>query len=153
MTRDSPHFVTDEQHYMEYDKDPKYLLLETVNEEGLTYRNLGAKAPGGWAYEYGKGRVCYFSPGHLITVLWNPEYIKLQHNAVKWLMRATGRLGIRRAGLPGMPVAQPRDFIRRNRLVFGIRGGLFGVVLGTGLGHHIAGELAHLRRSLAAALV
>ncbi len=80
--------VTDEQHYMEYDKDPKYLLLETVNEDGLTYRNLGAKAPGGWAYEYGKGRVCYFSPGHLLTVLWNPEYVKLQHNAVKWLMRS-----------------------------------------------------------------
>ncbi|MGH9629020.1 MAG: ThuA domain-containing protein [Bryobacteraceae bacterium] len=79
--------VTDEQHYMEYDKDQKHLLLETVNEEGLTYRNLGATAPGGWAYDYGKGRVCYFSPGHLLTVLWNPEYIKLQHNAVRWLLR------------------------------------------------------------------
>jgi len=79
--------VTDEQHYMEYDKDPKYLLLETVNEEGLTYKNLGASAPGGWAYDYGKGRVCYFSPGHLVSVLWNPEYIKLQHNAVRWLLR------------------------------------------------------------------
>lgn len=79
--------VTDEQHYMEYDKDPKYLLLETVNEEGLTYKNLGATAPGGWAFDYGKGRVCYMSPGHLLTVLWNPEYVKLQHNAVKWLLR------------------------------------------------------------------
>lgn len=81
--------VTDEQHYMEYDKDPKYLLLETVNEEGLTYRNLGSTAPGGWAYDYGKGRVCYMSPGHLLRVLWNPEYVKLQHNAVRWLMRQT----------------------------------------------------------------
>ena len=63
--------VTDEQHYMEYDKDPKYLLLETVNADGLTYRNLGSTAPGGWAYDYGKGRVCYFSPGHLVSVLWN----------------------------------------------------------------------------------
>lgn len=79
--------VTDEQHYMEYDKDPKYLLLETVNEEGLDYRKQGATAPGGWAFDYGKGRVCYFSPGHLLTVLWNPEYVKLQHNAVKWLLR------------------------------------------------------------------
>jgi len=79
--------VTDEQHYMEYDKDPKYLLLETVNEEGLTYQNLGATAPGGWAYDYGKGRVCYLSPGHLLTVLWNPEYIKLQQNAVRWVLR------------------------------------------------------------------
>jgi Trehalose utilisation len=82
--------VTDEQHYMDYDKDPKYLLLETENVDGLDYRGRGAKAPGGWAYEYGKGRVCYFSPGHLVSVLWNPEYIKLQHNAVHWLMRQSG---------------------------------------------------------------
>ena len=79
--------VTDEQHYMEYDKDKKDILLETVNEDGLTYNDLGSTAPGGWAYEYGKGRVCYFSPGHLITVLWNPEYVKLQHNAIRWLLR------------------------------------------------------------------
>jgi type 1 glutamine amidotransferase len=79
--------VTDEQHYMEYDKDPKHIFLETVNEEGMTYRNLGATAPGGWSYDYGKGRVCYLSPGHLLTVLWSPEYIKLQQNAVRWLLR------------------------------------------------------------------
>ncbi len=79
--------VTDEQHYMEYDKDRKYIFLETVNEKGLTYQNLGATAPGGWSYDYGKGRVCYLSPGHLLRVLWNPEYIKMQHNAVRWLLR------------------------------------------------------------------
>ena len=79
--------VTDEQHFMEYDKDRKYLLLETVNEDGLTHRDMGTTAPGGFAFDYGKGRVCYFSPGHLLTVLWNPEYIKLQHNAVRWLLR------------------------------------------------------------------
>jgi type 1 glutamine amidotransferase len=79
--------VTDEQHYMEYDKDRKHIFLETVNEEGLTYRNMGATAPGGWSYDYGKGRICYLSPGHLLMVLWNPEYIKLQQNAVRWLLR------------------------------------------------------------------
>jgi hypothetical protein len=79
--------VTDEQHYMEYDKDPKNIFLETVNEEGLDYRKMGPTAPGGWAFDYGKGRVCYLSPGHLLSVLWNPEYIKLQQNAVRWLMR------------------------------------------------------------------
>ncbi len=79
--------VTDEQHYMEYDKDRKDIFLETVNEEGLDYHKMGPTAPGGWAYDYGKGRVCYLSPGHLLTVLWNPEYMKMQHNAVRWLLR------------------------------------------------------------------
>ncbi len=81
--------VTDEQHYMEYDKDRKYIFLESVNEEGLTYRSYGSTAPAGWAFDYGKGRVCYLSPGHLLTVLWNPEFVKLQQNAVRWLLRQT----------------------------------------------------------------
>jgi hypothetical protein len=79
--------VTDEQHYMDYDKDPKYVFLETVNADGLDYRGHGPKSLGGWSFEYGKGRVCYLSPGHLLSVLWNPEYVKLQHNAVRWLLR------------------------------------------------------------------
>jgi len=29
------------------------------------------------------------APGHLISVLWNPEYEKMQRNAVKWLLRET----------------------------------------------------------------
>jgi hypothetical protein len=83
--------VTDEQHYMEYDGDKKNIFLESVNEEGLTHRHQGkdwgTTAPAGWAYDYGKGRIAYLSPGHMLVVLWNPEYIKLQQNAVKWLMR------------------------------------------------------------------
>ena len=79
--------ITDEQHYMTYDKDPKFLFLETVNEEGLTYQTYGATAPGGWSYDYGKGRVAHLSPGHMLSDLWNPEYIKLQQNAVRWIMR------------------------------------------------------------------
>lgn len=83
--------VTDEQHYMEYDKDPQHVFLETVNEEGLDYRGMGPQAPGGWAYDYGEGRICYLSPGHLLRVLWNPEYVKLQKNAVNWLLRRSTR--------------------------------------------------------------
>ena len=79
--------VTDEQHYMTYDKDPKFLFLQTVNEDGLTYQSYGSTAPGGWSYDYGKGRVCYMSPGHMLSDLWNPEYIKLQQNAVRWITR------------------------------------------------------------------
>ena len=81
--------VTDEQHFMTYQKDKKHLLLESVNEDGLTYRNLGMSSAAGWAYDYGKGRVCYLAPGHMISALWNPEYEKLQKNAVRWLLRQT----------------------------------------------------------------
>ena len=79
--------VTDEQHYMDYDKDPKHLFLQTVNEEGLTYQKYGATAPGGWSYDYGKGRVCYLSPGHMLSDLWTPDYVRLQQNAIRWIMR------------------------------------------------------------------
>lgn len=79
--------VTDEQHFMTYQKDPKYLLLRSVNEDGLTWRDQGASSAAGWAYDYGKGRVCYLAPGHLLVDLWNPEYEKLQRNAVRWLLK------------------------------------------------------------------
>ena len=81
--------VTDEQHFMTYQKDPKHLLLQSVNEDGLAFKDLGTSSAAGWAYEYGKGRVCYMAPGHVITSLWNPEYEKLQRNAVRWLLRQT----------------------------------------------------------------
>ena len=79
--------VTDEQHFVKYEKDPKYILMQSVNEDGLAFRNLGVSSAAGWAYDYGKGRVCYLAPGHVITALWNPEYEKIQRNAVKWLLR------------------------------------------------------------------
>ena len=82
--------VTDEQHYVTYDKDPKYVIARSVNEDGLDYTDqTGRKSNTSesiWAYDYGKGRVCFMAPGHMITVLWNPEYIKMQKNAVKWLL-------------------------------------------------------------------
>lgn len=81
--------VSDEQHFMTYQKDPKYLLLQSVNEDGLTFKDLGTSSVAGWAYDYGKGRVCYLAPGHMITSLWNPEYEKLQKNAVRWLLKRT----------------------------------------------------------------
>ena len=79
--------VTDEQHFMTYDRDPELVLMRSVNEDGLTFKDLGTSCEAGWAYDYGKGRVCYLAPGHLIPVLWNPEYEKVQQNAVRWLMR------------------------------------------------------------------
>jgi type 1 glutamine amidotransferase len=85
--------VTDEQHYVTYDKDPKYVLARSVNEDGLDFTDRAGKrsnsAESVWAYDYGKGRVCFMAPGHMISVLWNPEYEKMQKNAAKWLLRET----------------------------------------------------------------
>jgi hypothetical protein len=85
--------VTDEQHFVIYDKDPKYVLARSVNEDGLEFADLagrrGKTAESVWAYDYGKGRVCFMAPGHMISVLWNPEYEKMQRNAAKWLLHET----------------------------------------------------------------
>lgn len=82
--------VTDEQHYVQYEKDPEHVLLMSENLEGLSYSgtigNQGSSCEAGWAYDYGQGRICFFAPGHTIPALWNPEYVKLQHNAVSWLL-------------------------------------------------------------------
>ena len=83
--------VTDEQHYLKYNRDEKFVLIQSVNEDGLTHsnegHNLGTSCQAGWAYERGKGRICYFAPGHMISALLNPEYEKLQKNATRWLLK------------------------------------------------------------------
>jgi type 1 glutamine amidotransferase len=94
ITKDVRDFiVTDEQHYVTYDKDPKYVLARSVNEDGLDYTDMAGRksntSESVWAYDYGKGRVCFTAPGHMISVLWNPEYEKLQRNAARWLLRET----------------------------------------------------------------
>jgi type 1 glutamine amidotransferase len=92
--------VTDEQHYLVYDKDPKNILLHSENLDGLTFssnyedpssppRNLGPISVSGWAHEYGKGRVVFTAMGHTIHAMWQPEYLKMQKNAVRWLLRMT----------------------------------------------------------------
>ncbi len=86
--------VTEEQHYLIYDKDAKDVLIRSVNQEGLEYTtpaygNQGVTCEACWAYDYGRGRVCFMAPGHTIPSFWNPEYVKLQKNALRWLLRET----------------------------------------------------------------
>lgn len=86
-----PFMVNDEQHYVAYDKDPRNLILESENLDGLTYetdgRKLGTKSPAGWAYDYGKGRVVFTAVGHTIHAMWNPTYLEIQRRAVRWLLK------------------------------------------------------------------
>jgi hypothetical protein len=85
--------ITEEQHYVIYDKGPQAVLVRSVNEEGLEYKtekygNQGPTCEACWAYDCGQGRVCFMAPGHTISSFWNPEYVKLQKNALKWLLRS-----------------------------------------------------------------
>lgn len=82
-----PFVVNDEQHYVEYDKDRKNVILESENVDGLVYENHGAKAIAGWAYDYGQGRVVFTAVGHTIHAMWAPEYVELQKRAVRWLLK------------------------------------------------------------------
>lgn len=100
--------VTDEQHYLIYDKDPRNILLNSENVDGLAFEatlrdpkeggpgasgppcNLGTTTVSGWAHEYGAGRVVFTAMGHTIHAMWQPEYLKLQKNAVRWLLKMKG---------------------------------------------------------------
>jgi type 1 glutamine amidotransferase len=86
-----PFMVNDEQHYVEYDKDPAHLILESVNIDGLTYeahgKPLGTTSHAGWAYDYGKGRVVFTAVGHNIHAMWNPQYLEIQKRSVRWLLK------------------------------------------------------------------
>lgn len=73
--------VTDEQHFIEYDADRVTLLLRSSSGHG--------EAPAGWAYEYGRGRVCFLANGHTLQALQVPDYQRLLKNAVKWCLRLT----------------------------------------------------------------
>jgi len=92
ITRDVQDFiVNDEQHFVTYDKDPKYIFLQSENTDGLAGsdggKDLGTKSIAGWAYDYGQGRVVFTGVGHTLHALWEPEYFKLQKNAVRWLLK------------------------------------------------------------------
>jgi type 1 glutamine amidotransferase len=79
--------VNDEQHYVDYDKDRKCILLEAENVDGLTYENLGARSISGWAYDYGRGRVVFTAVGHTIHAMWNPQYLEIQKRSIRWLLK------------------------------------------------------------------
>ncbi|MFN7996181.1 MAG: ThuA domain-containing protein [Bryobacteraceae bacterium] len=83
----SDFMVTDEQHFVEFDKDKKYVLLESDNIDGLEYEKYGKKSVAGWAYDYGRGRVVFTAVGHTNHAMWIPAYFELQKRAVKWLLK------------------------------------------------------------------
>ena len=103
ITKGVKDFVTTgEHHYNQYDKDPRNVFMINESMDGWAYNNIegdthydqriGDKGYGpsgwsGWAYEYGKGRVCFMAPGHTFEELIHPEFVKLQRNAVRWCLK------------------------------------------------------------------
>jgi type 1 glutamine amidotransferase len=83
----SPFIVNDEQHYVTYDKDPKYIITEAENIDGLKFEDLGTKSVSGWAYDFGKGRVVFTAVGHTVHAMWNPQYLEIQKRSVRWLLK------------------------------------------------------------------
>ena len=79
--------VNDEQHYVAYDKHPKYILMEAENLDGLKYEDLGTRSVSGWAYDFGNGRVVFTAVGHTIHAMWNPQYIEIQKRSIRWLLK------------------------------------------------------------------
>ena len=79
--------VNDEQHYVTYDKAPENVILKSENVDGLNYEDRGTSSVAGWAFDYGKGRVVFTAVGHTNHAMWNPEHLKIQRNAVRWLTR------------------------------------------------------------------
>lgn len=79
--------VNDEQHYVEYDKDKKFILMEAENVDGLTYESHGSKSISGWAYDFGSGRVVFTAVGHTIHAMWNPQYLEIQKRSIRWLLK------------------------------------------------------------------
>ena len=83
----TPFMVNDEQHYLIYDKDPKYVILEAENTDGLAFRDLGTKSISAWAYDYGKGRVVFTAVGHTNHAFWVPQYLEVQKRSMRWLLK------------------------------------------------------------------
>ena len=79
--------VNDEQHYVVYDKDPKYIILEAENIDGLKFEDRGTKSISGWAYDFGKGRVVFTAVGHTVHAMWAPQYIEIQKRSIRWLLK------------------------------------------------------------------
>ncbi len=91
-----------EHHYNQYDTDPRYIFMTNDTLDGWAYndipgdkhydnrlgsRGYGPSTPSGWAFDYGKGRVCFMAPGHTYEEYMNAEFVKLQKNAVRWCLK------------------------------------------------------------------
>jgi len=76
--------VFDEQHMSKYNLDQEHLLLRSVAPDNK-------QAAAGWWNEFGKGRMCYLSPGHTVEAINHPMTQLLLRNAMKWALHEDGK--------------------------------------------------------------
>ncbi len=70
-------------------KDELYIhAYDENNEIIMVSDNKGHREPVLWTKNFGKGKVCYFSPGHCPRVWQNTEVKKIIRNALHWLCEA-----------------------------------------------------------------
>ena len=84
----SDFIVNDEQHYVEYDKDKKFILMEAENVDGLTFWETSARSqyPAGlMTLEVGES--CSQPSVSTIHAMWNPQYLEIQKRSIKWLLK------------------------------------------------------------------
>ncbi len=58
--------------------DDADVFLESVSD------TPAGTQPAGYTRLIGKGRLCVLTPGHTLSALSNPEYLKMIANALRW---------------------------------------------------------------------
>jgi type 1 glutamine amidotransferase len=72
--------VADEQHTPVPNLDKVHIFLKSYSERGV-------EGTAGWAYDVGKGRVCYLAHGHTRESLAHPMAQLLMRNAINWCLK------------------------------------------------------------------
>jgi type 1 glutamine amidotransferase len=75
--------ITDELYRHEYDPG---------NRVHFTVEVQGEREPQVWTRSYGRGRVCYFAPGHRAATLRNPQVQQVLQRGLTWLAESPGDL-------------------------------------------------------------
>ncbi|MBQ9409508.1 MAG: ThuA domain-containing protein [Clostridia bacterium] len=79
ITQGVQSFIARDEHYViDLVADDADVFLESVSDTPADTQ------PAGYTRQIGKGRLCVLTPGHTLSALSNPEYLKMIANALKW---------------------------------------------------------------------
>ncbi|WP_416149948.1 ThuA domain-containing protein [Salipaludibacillus sp. HK11] len=76
IVEDKTFSFLDEHYFVECDEENTNVLLKSKSIDG--------ESIGGWAHEYGKGRVVCLAPAHLEEGLLHPAFQRTVVNSLKW---------------------------------------------------------------------